>query len=478
MRGFTAGLAFSVIGAICGLQGQASGAKEHTAFLEQWNAAVTGLVDEVQPGVVAIGVVHESNKGKRQNPFRGTPFEDFYRNNPQNSQPERQRQGQGSGLIVTYNDETYILTNNHVVQDAVEITVGLVDERTFEAEIVGTDPLSDLAVLTIEADNLVSLTLGNSDQIRVGELVIAIGSPFGLEQTVTSGIVSALGRRRFGAEYGSFIQTNADINPGNSGGPLINVQGEVVGINTAIFSSSGGDQGIGFAVPVNLAKNVMEQLVEHGEVRRGLLGVNIRDLDPELAEVLGLDNTQGVLIERIIEDSAAEKAGIKRGDVVLELDGELVRNMTELKSRIGVSKPGTRIKLLLLRDKKEKTVEVILGELNESTMASNSTSRNFDSALGFSVQELTEPIAQQLNFDTEKGVLVTRVQPSTEAARKGLRRGDLIQEVNQQPIDSVNGYKKIIKDLAPGETVLLVVRRARNGEDSVSFMALRLPQDE
>jgi serine protease Do len=474
MRRFTAGLGFIFIGAICGLQGQASGAEQHTAFLEQLNEAVTGLVDEVRPGVVAIGVLHE-----------GGSSEDFFRIDPRNPRPDRQRprqrqrQGQGSGLIVTYKGEIYILTNNHVVLDAAEITVDLADERSFTAEVVGTDSLSDLAVLKIDAKDLVPLPLGDSDKLQVGELVIAIGSPFGFEHSVTNGIVSALGRRRFGSkEYGSFIQTNADINPGNSGGPLINARGEVIGINTAIISSSGGDQGIGFAVPVNLAKNVLEQLVEHGEVRRGLLGVNIGDLDSELAEAFGLETTQGVLIGRVIDDSAADKAGIMRGDIVLEMDGEKVRNTTELKSRIGASLPGTRVKLLILRDKKEKTVEVKLGQLSADVMTSRSTPRNFDSRLGFSVQDLTQEIAEKLGFKDEEGVVVTRVRRGSEAARKGLRPRDLIQEVNQQPIDSVEQYKKALKDVALGEAVLLVVRSAGEGGSSVNFMALRVPQEE
>ena len=336
-------------------------AEEGLEQLQQLSDAFASVAARVEPGVVAI--VAEKTMGvASRDPFQGTPFERFF-GNPRGFRPReesRPQGGQGSGVIVRHEDDYYILTNNHVVKGADEIWVELTDERHFEAEVVGADSLSDLAVLKVDAEDLPVVPLGDSDELKVGQWVLAVGNPFGYEHTVTSGIVSALGRRRFGDEYGSFVQTDAAINPGNSGGPLVNLRGEVVGINTAIAGAGsrfrGGivdNAGIGFAIPVNLVRDVLQQLVEHGEVRRGLLGVFIKDISPVMAEALGMENTQGVLIDKVIADGAAEKAGVEQGDVVLALDGKSVRSTTELKSRIGQTSPGTRVELLVLRDEKE-----------------------------------------------------------------------------------------------------------------------------
>lgn len=442
--------------------------------LQQFSDAFAELATKVTPGVVAI-VSEKTVNVAAHDQFRGTPFEHFF-GTPRRGQPrerEFQQHGQGSGVIVRHSEEYYILTNNHVVRNADEIQVQMADDRYFDAEVVGTDSLSDLAVLKIDAGSLLAIPFGDSDALRVGEMVLAIGNPFGYEHSVTSGIVSALGRGRSVQEYGSFIQTDAAINLGNSGGALINLRGELIGINTAIVSRNGGYQGIGFSIPVNLVKDVMEQLIEHGEVRRGLLGVEIGNIDPITAEALGMENTQGVLINRVIADRAAGKAGVKRGDVVLAVDGELVRNATELKSLIGATLPGVRVELRILRDGREKKIKVTLDQLTEEVIASRSVDRTERDRLGLGVQELTPEIARQLGYEEEKGVLVSQVERGSEAARRGLRRGDLIQEVNHQPVDSVEDYEDALARVEPGEAVLLLIRR--NGY--TRFIGLRMSEE-
>jgi len=291
---------------------------------------------------------------------------------------------------------------------------------------------------------------------------------------VTYGIVSALGRDRFGAEYGSFIQTDAAINPGNSGGALVNLRGELMGINTAIVSRSGGYQGIGFAIPANLVKNVMGQIVEHGEVRRGLLGVKIDNIDYVTAEALGMKNTQGALIYEVVPGRAAEKAGIEEKDVVLAVDGKPVRNDTELRSVIGRTPPGTRVELLILRGGKKKKIAVTLEQLTEEVFAeSREPDRADENSLGLELQELTPEIARELGYEGEKGALVSGVRPRSEAARRGLRRGDLIQEVKNRPIEGLDDFEAALDKIEPGEAVLMVVRRGRN----TRFVGLKMPAE-
>ena len=462
-----------VAAAIC--SATASGGQT-AAELQKWSDGFAEIVAEVKPGVVAISTESKARVGPdtRGAPFEpGTPFEFFFGR----PQPDfRPRQGQGSGVIVTHEGEYFILTNYHVIRGADEITVELTDERHFPAEVVGTDSLSDLAALRIDADDLPSVSWGRSADLRVGEWVLAIGNPFALEHTVTQGIISALGRDRFSVrEYGSFIQTSAAINPGNSGGPLVNLRGELVGINTAIVTRSGGDQGIGFAIPVDLARDVLSQLIESGEVRRGLLGIDIRNIDALMAEALGMDNTRGVLVMGVREGSGAEEAGLQVDDVVVAVDGDPVRNTTQLKSRIGATPPGTEVEIEFLRDGRGKRVSVELGEVTQEALArgrSGAEEGEAESAfLGLRLRELTPELAERFGYDDTEGVLVTGIRSGSEAFRRGLRRGDLIVEVNRQPVASVKEYREIIEELDSGAAVLFRVRRG----EANRLIALRLP---
>jgi len=443
-------------------------------FLQRLSDGIADVAAKVKPGVVAI-ISEKTVNVVVMDPFHGTPFEHFF-DFPRRQPREREfpQQGQGSGVIVRHQGDYYILTNNHVIKDADEIQIRLTDDRYFEAEVVGADSLSDLALLKIDASDLPHVPMGDSDGLREGEMVMAVGNPFGYAHSITYGIVSALGRGRFGNEYGSFIQTDAAINPGNSGGALVNLKGELVGINTAIITRSGGYQGIGFAIPVNLARSVMEQLIEHGEVRRGLLGVEIGDVDPLTAEALAMESTQGVLINKVLPGRAADKAGVQRGDVVLAVDGRPVRNVTELKSLIGATPPGTRVGLLVLREGKKKKIEVELEQLTEEAFAASSVPDRADEGkLGLEVQELAPEIARQLGYEGEKGVVVSQVESGSEAARRGLRRGDLIQEVNRRPVDTLEDFEKEMGKVKPGEAVLLLIRR----DGATRFLGLRIPKE-
>lgn len=461
-----------ILAGLHGIEARAhENARESLGGAHQFSEAFSAVAAKVKPAVVAI-ITERTVDLAFDHPFRGTPFRDYYFRVPRGPRSRQYQEGLSSGVIVRYLSENYILTNNHAIRGAEKIQVGMADERYFEAEIVGTDSLSDLAVLKIDSKNLPHLTLGDSDSLKVGEWVLALGTPFGLEHTITSGIVSALGRDRSSArEYGSFIQTDAAINPGNSGGALVNLHGELVGINTAIVSRSGGYQGIGFAIPVNLAKNVMEQLVEHGEVKRGLLGVTIDDIDPVTAEALGLENAKGVQITGVTPGRAADKAGVERGDVVVELDGESVRNTTDLKSRIGATPPGTQVKLGVLRDGEERTITVVLEQLTEEVLAAHSSRPQGTEKLGMKVQTLTPELSRQLGYEEMSGVVITELLRGGEAARRGLRPMDLVQEVNRRPVKTESDFYEAIGKLEGEEAVLLLVRRG----NMTRFIGLKLP---
>ncbi len=445
--------------------------EKNLAQAQQFSAAFASVAARVKPAVVAI-MTERTVDLAIDHPFRRMPFEDFYFRVPRGPRARQYQEGLSSGIIVRHQSKNYILTNHHAIRGAEKIQVGMADERYFEAEIIGTDSLSDLAVLKIDAQDLPHLPLGDSDSLKVGEWVLALGTPFGLEHTVTSGIVSALGRDRSSAkEYGSFIQTDAAINPGNSGGALVNLNGELMGINTAIVSRSGGYQGIGFAIPVNLAQNVMQQLVEHGEVKRGLLGVTIENIDPVTAEALGMENAQGVQITGVSPGRAADKAGVEVRDVVLELDGEPIRNVTELRSRIGATPPGTRVQLVVLRDGKETSIPVVLEQLTEEVLAATPPEAQGPAKLGLRVQNLTPELSRRLGYEEMSGVVVADVRPSSEAARRGLRRGDLVQEVNRHPVKTVADLEETLGQVEGEETVLLLVRRG----NMTRYVGLRLP---
>jgi serine protease Do len=411
------------------------------------------------PAVVNIStskvVKNKPDEGMFNDPF----FRQFFGNQFGNQgQPRSEREHSlGSGVIVT-SDGT-ILTNNHVIDGATDIQVYLSDNRQFAAKLIGTDPKTDVAVIKINATGLPTLPIGDSSKMQVGDIVLAIGDPFGIGKTATSGIVSATGRGNLGIEnYEDFIQTDASINPGNSGGALINLHGSLIGINTAILSGEGGgNQGIGFAIPINLARNVMNQLVEHGKVTRGYLGVHIQDVTPELAKQFGLNQGGGVLIGDVSPDTPAAKSGLKSGDVITELNGQPVEAANQLQVQISQMAPGSTVKMKIWREGKSQDVDVTLGELPEKAEAAE-PGQNSEGALeGVDVQNLTSDLAQQLNLPpSTKGVVVTQVDPSSQAASAGLDRGMVIQEVNHKPVNNITQYKQALSGSNNGSVLLLV----------------------
>ena len=381
--------------------------------------------------------------------------------------PQKQR-SLGSGFFI--NQDGYILTNNHVVEKADQITVRLSDEREFKARVIGRDSKTDIAVIKIDnATNLSVVTLGDSDQLKVGEWVMAIGNPFGLEHTVTAGIVSAKGRFLGTGSYDQFIQTDAAINPGNSGGPLINLRGEVVGINTAIFSRTGGNIGIGFAIPINLAKELLPELEAKGKVTRGWLGVLIQRVTPEIAESLNLPKPEGALVASVEENSPAAQGGVKVGDVIVEFDGHKIKDSTELPLLVARTPVGKEVKVKVLRGGSTVTLDIKVGELKEEEKAPERGAPG-EEDLGMTVQALTPEIAESLGLSRDtKGVVVSRVEPGSPAEEAGLRRGDVILEVNREPVKDLSSFRKAIKATVGKKSVLLLVRR---GENTI-FIAIR-----
>ncbi|MEZ0343595.1 MAG: DegQ family serine endoprotease, partial [Caldimicrobium sp.] len=365
------------------------------------------------------------------------------------SPPRFRERGAGSGFIIS--KDGYIVTNNHVVEKAQKITVKLLDGRVFQGKVVGTDPFSDVALIKVDANNLPTLPLGNSDMIRVGEWVIAIGNPFGLTHTVTVGVVSAKGRSGIGVtDIEDFIQTDAAINPGNSGGPLLNLKGEVIGMNTAIFSRSGGYMGIGFAIPINIVKTVVEQLKTKGKVERGWLGVVIQDLTPDLAKELGLKVTEGVLITEIIPDSPAAKAGLKEKDVIIKVNGKPVRNASELRSQILILKPGTEVELEIIRNGEKKIVKATIEAPKRGILTSKAELQELQDLLeefGIIVSDLTPDIAKRFGIPSKiRGVVIVEVIPDTPADFAGLYPGMVIEEIFGKKIKNSLEFFEVLKN--------------------------------
>jgi len=424
-------------------------------------ANFSDLAEKVRPGVVNIQVVKTvKNAGfgfphSSRNPF-GDFFGPFSDENPHRG-PEQQ--GVGSGFVIS--SDGYILTNNHVVDDANQIKIKLADGKEYDAKVVGRDPKTDLALLKAEGvSGLQSLQLGDSDSLKVGNWVVAIGSPFGLEQTVTAGIVSAKGRVIGSGPYDNFIQTDASINPGNSGGPLLNTEGEVIGINTAIFSQSGGNVGIGFAIPVNMAKEIVPQLKDKGHVTRGWLGVGIQKVTPELSKSFGLKDEKGALVSQVAKGGPADKGGIETGDVIVEFDGNKVSDSNELPRMVAPLPVGKTVSVKVLRGGNVVDREVKIGQLEEQKeeVADSSTRK----PLGMTVQNITPEIAKGLGLKSETGILVASVVPGSPAAKADIRSGDVIQQVNKKPVKDVEDFKQKIENAKDQETILLLIQRGEN----------------
>ncbi|MEQ1945836.1 MAG: DegQ family serine endoprotease [Bryobacteraceae bacterium] len=419
------------------------------------------VVDRALPAVVNIS---SSKARKAENPqSQMDPFfrQFFGRDFAPNVPPQRRERSLGSGVIVRA--DGYLLTNNHVIDGATDISVTMNDKRELKAKLVGTDPKTDIAVLKVEASNLPTVPMADNGNAKVGDIVLAMGNPFGLGQTVTMGIIGAKGRTNLGIEdYEDFLQTDAPINPGNSGGALINARGELIGINTAILANNGGNQGVGFAVPVALARSVMNQVMEHGKVVRGYLGIVPQDVTPALAKALQLPKASGVVIGDVTPDGPAAKAGVERGDVVLELNGVKLEDANQLRMKVSMTPPGTNVDMKTLRNGTEKMIAVKLGELpgtNEGKSERSSDKGSSGAIDGVSVDTLNAQMLRNMRLPSgTQGVVITDVESGSAAQVAGLREGDVIQEVNRIAVNSAPDFDRAVRNAGSG-TVLLLVNR-------------------
>ncbi|MEL7832605.1 Do family serine endopeptidase [Fodinibius sp. Rm-B-1B1-1] len=446
--------------------------KAPSKTITELNDTIVKIADETKQAVVTVKVTQKVEA-------RPNPFSQFF-GNPRQEPQEYERRGHGSGVIVS--KKGYILTNNHVVENANKIEITLFNDKTYDAEIVGSDPLTDIAVLKIDASNLNVIKLGNSEQLRVGEMVLAIGSPLeaNLAHSVSMGIISAKERRigileQRNAGYENFIQTDAAINPGNSGGALVNMDGELVGVNSAIASRSGGSDGIGFAVPVDIAKRVMQSIIENGRVVRGFLGITSGgEVDGTMAKALDLDKAYGVIVGQVKQDGPADKAGLKEDDIIQTMNGEPIRSWGAFRTKVATSSPGTEVELEINRDGNKRTLSVTLGELSNDEMAKNSQQQNrsedLQKKLGFSVENLSPRIAEELELNQDQdGVVVAQISQQSEAYQQGLRRGHVITEIDRNPIsnerDFMNAMNNIVEE--GKDVVLLRVTVPRSGSSQL-----------
>ena len=453
--------------------------------LRETGKAFASVARKVSPSVVFLQVeskAADSSVTQFSPPFSEFPFGDdlFKRffgdqfpgfprfDNPRGKPRGEQRAlGQGSGFVFAVkdgllSDKTYILTNNHVVDKADKISVKFKDGREYSAKVTGRDPLSDIAVIEIEADDIPALSLGNSSKLEVGEWVVAIGNPFGLSYTLTVGVVSAKGRTSIGInDYEDFIQTDAAINPGNSGGPLVNLEGEAVGINTAIFSRSGGYMGIGFAIPIDLAKTIADQLIEKGKVTRGHLGIMIQPLTADLAESFDVEPGKGILVAQISENSPAKKAGLHQGDIIVAYRGKPVTDVGSFRNQVSLTPPGATERLTIMRDGKLKEIMVTIGNISEEKQSAQAPVEVTEE-IGLTVQTLTPQLAQQFDAKPGEGVVVTQVQPGSIAAKAGVETGGIILQVNRKPIRSAEAFQREVNTSRKNKRLLLLVRKNGN----------------
>ncbi|MFA9407232.1 MAG: DegQ family serine endoprotease [Candidatus Dadabacteria bacterium] len=428
--------------------------------------SLSPLVKQLSPSVVNISTTSVSKSTARsfESPFGeegDEQFDDLFKKFFGDS-PEREfkRKGLGSGFI--FSEDGYIITNNHVVERATDIKVILQNGDSYPAKIIGTDPKSDLAVLKIEPETkLPAVRFGNSDRLEIGDWVLAIGNPFGLGHTVTSGIISAKGRSLGLGSYDDFVQTDAAINPGNSGGPLFNFQGEVVGVNTAIIA---GGQGIGFAIPVNIAKNVVSQLRNGGKVVRGWIGISVQSVTPEIAESLKLEDDDGALVADVTDGGPADKAGVRRGDIIIELNGNKIDEMPDLPKLVASYAPGTKTNMKVRRDSKEKVLNIKLGELPEqgAQISNRVVDHEVEQNLGLVVQEITPQIQSKLGIEYSNGVVITDVRGNSMASKAGLLNGDVVLEINKKQIVNLDDYRKSVDSVKIGQNLLFLVRRGSN----------------
>ncbi len=438
---------------------QTSSTQKSMEYATALSSAFENAAIVIRPSVVNISSLKHARpaqqtnrpmRRKQQSPF-SNPYEDFLnedffehffrQQNPKNPRGQAQ-QGLGTGVII--DTEGHIITNNHVVNEADEVTVRLTNQKEYKAEVIGTDPKTDLAVIKIKAPSLVPATFGDSDKLKIGEWVVAAGNPFGLDNTITAGIVSAKGRSNVGiVDYEDFIQTDAAINPGNSGGPLVNLRGEVVGINSAIFSKSGGYMGIGFSIPSSMVQNIISNLVDNGRVIRGWLGVMIQNIDEDLAQSFGFKSTKGALVGDVTKDSPASKGGLRQGDILISYNGKEIDNVTHLRKMVAETKPNSSINLEVFRDRKTSTVNIKILELSGDKIEEQPEEAKLE--LGVALRDITPEIARELRLSNRKGAIVVEVEPGSVASRSGLQPGDIILQFNDSDVSSVSEFEKTLK---------------------------------
>jgi len=449
--------------------------------LLQLEKAYIGVSKKVKPWVVTI-TSEKYIKYRQWDPFRdffGNDFFEFFGRREQDKNQNRDRtyvqEGLGSGVIVS--SDGYILTNNHVVQEADQIRVITMDKKEYEAELIGRDDKTDIAVVRIKDKNLPYAKIGNSDKIQVGQIVMAIGNPFSkqLQLTVTNGIISAKGRSGIGTGtfYQDFIQTTAAINPGNSGGALVNMRGELIGINSAIISRSGGFNGIGFAIPINMAKHVMDMLIDKGYVVRGYLGVIPQPVDEEMAEAFGLKESGGALISSVEEGTPADKAGLKEEDIVVAINGKPVYNDTDFRLQIADFPPDSKIKLKVFRSGKYMNISVVLDERPDDRPEKETAEKDTEK-LGISVANLSQDYARRYGFEDEEGIIVTDVKRTSQAYRKGIREGDLITSINRKKTETVHDYNKIMKKVEAGDILIIRLKKRIGNSISNYYVTIRI----